>query len=63
MHGGVYFHSRPIQFENGACLIYKTNLDVYKTANMVDALCSAFTLYSTYKAGSNALLFSTFFAW
>jgi hypothetical protein len=47
--------------ENG--LIYKTNREVYQTAEYVDSLCSVTAVYCGYKGIKNLLLLTSSLSW
>lgn len=38
-------------------------MEVYKSANMIDAFCSSLVLYSTYKASKHAYIVANTMAW
>ena len=40
-------------------MIYKTNSDVYQTAEYVDMMCSGLILYSGYKFATNSYIMAT----
>ena len=53
MVNGVYFHNKAI-LQGG--LIYKTNREVYNTANKVDTIVSGVMAYSAFKVAKNLYL-------
>ncbi|CDW86762.1 UNKNOWN [Stylonychia lemnae] len=58
----TYFYKNTLNFnkETGqGILVFQMNKDIYQTANMVDNLVAAFTLYSGFKLGSQIYFLST----
>jgi hypothetical protein len=55
VYSGVYFYNKRSNLqENG--LIYKTNREVYQTAEYVDSICSVTAVYCGYKGIRNLLV-------
>ncbi len=50
-----YFYKKPLVFQEGkdALPVFQMNKDIYKTANMVDTMVAAFSVFSTYKFGAS----------
>lgn len=62
VHGGVYYYNQRRNFhENG--IIYKTNREVYETAENVDTLISGIAGYCMYKVGKNMYCLSMGLPW
>ena len=49
----TYFYSKPVHFKDGGYPIFKMNMEIYKTANMVDYMLGTLALFASYKACFN----------
>ena len=62
VHGGIYFynHRQNLQ-ENG--IIYKTDREVYETAEYLDTMSSGLAMFATYKVCRNLYSFAVSQPW
>ena len=67
IHSGAYsYNGKKLQFrrqrstdKESGVTIYKTNTDVYQTAEYVDMFCSGLIVFSTYKVARNSYIMAT----